>query len=467
MGNMIAAVVNDLTEDVEVPVPVLVPVPINVPVPVPENRRVEPLIQNWAFTKIILERRGDLYEKELQKLARLVSTNLIRTTDLRHHACKAILGTNLDKTVPSFPIPGSMFPGDPIWYGPYDTVNTYMGRSSINPGQPGTDLDTFLNYPFNKSEDVHYYLVRFTNEANVLNIDLIRQMYHCLELKWAIEGLITGESHGKLIRFRSSDGQPFALEIGTLREAFGYYDLMRKSYYSQDRFIITQFMELIGLMKFPSQEVIAGYFFYNEIFHAEFTISAGLQRSVLKKPKISIVVGKKGNDTQWKLIGGGVQTSNLLQIEPNLGDKQKLLEIEPNLSDKQKLLEIEQPLQIESSTDLSFPGITNSDEFIKIIQEFFNYLYEVLLFDISDLKLNNIRVKQLELTEKALLLITNKKLYNFTKNFLYLYTISPVSPVEKISPVENIGGKRKSKSKRRKSKRRKSKSKRRKSKYNL
>jgi hypothetical protein len=140
-----------------------------------------------------------------------------------------------------------------------------------------------------------------------------------------------------------------------------------------------------------------------------------------------------------------------------------LLEIEPNLSDKQKLLEIEQPLQIESSTDLSFPGITNSDEFIKIIQEFFNYLYEVLLFDISDLKLNNIRVKQLELTEKALLLITNKKLYNFTKNFLYLYTISPVSPVEKISPVENIGGKRKSK--RRKSKRRKSK--RRKSKYNL
>jgi hypothetical protein len=146
------------------------------------------------------------------------------------------------------------------------------------------------------------------------------------------------------------------------------------------------------------------------------------------------------------MSGGGVnlgQTSNLLQIEPNLGDKQKLV----------------QPLQIEPtltseipSTDLSFPGITNSDEFIKIIQDFFNYQYEVLLFDMSDLKLSNIRVKQLELTQKALILITDKKLYNFTKNFLYLYT---VSPVEKISPVENIGGKRKSK--RRKSKRKRNK----------
>jgi hypothetical protein len=166
---------------------------------------------------------------------------------------------------------------------------------------------------------------------------------------------------------------------------------------------------------------------------------------VLKKPYIATIVGQTPDGQfLWEMMSGGrvqlAQTSNLLQIEPNL-------------SDKQKLLEIEQPLQIESSTDLSFPGITNSDEFIKIIQEFFNYLYEVLLFDMSDLKLNNIRLKQLELTEKALLLITNKKLYNFTKNYLYLYTISPV---EKISTVENIGGKRnkyKSKSKRKRNKR--------------
>jgi hypothetical protein len=454
MGNVIAAAANDVTENVEVPV--------TITVPVPENTSVQPLMQNWAFARIRDGQTG-LYRIELDKLAKLVSTNLIRTKDLGHHACKAILRINLDTTVPNFPIPGSMFPVDPIWYGPYDTVNKYIGNPTLTPGQIGLENDTFLDYPFNKSETVHYYFVRFTNEANVLNIDLIRQMYHCLELKWAIEGLITDEPQyqGKLIRFRSFDGKQINLPIGSLREAFGYYNLMRKSYYELDRFIITQFMELIGLMGFPPQEVIVGYYFNNDIFHEEFTISAGLQRSVLKKPKISIAK-RTAKGLLWEMVAGGVnlaQTSNLLQIEPNLSDKQKLLEIEQplqieaNLSDKQKLLEIEQPLQIESSTDLSFSGITNSDEFIKIIQEFFNYLYEVLLFDMSDLKLNNIRLKQLELTEKALLLITNKKLYNFTKNYLYLYTISPV---EKISTVENIGGKRnkyKSKSKRKRNKR--------------
>jgi hypothetical protein len=233
-------------------------------------------------------------------------------------------------------------------------------------------------------------------------------------------------------------------------------------------------MKLIEMMNFTPQEIdgpIAGYYFNNNVFSTEFTILGILQKDVFRKPFMASVKRNSDGWLMWEIKGGGVnlaQTSNLLQIEPNIDDKQKLLEmdqplqIESNLDDKQKLLEMDQPLQIEpislskiTLTDFPFQGITNNDEFIKIIQDFFNYQYAVILFDISDLKLTNIRDKQLELTQKALRLITDKNLYNFTEKFLYLYTVSP---------VEKIGGKSKRKSRRRKSKR---KSRRNKNKYNL
>lgn len=450
MGQAVSTAVN------EVPVPVPVSVPVSVPIK----------DTDWAF-KGIRDNRTGLFRIELAELKNLVLANLISSKDMPYGASKAIKKENFDTSVANFPVPLYPFPGDPIWYGPYGTVDQYIARQH-NPGQAGLGFDTYVHYPFKKT--VECYFVRFTNDLRELNIDLIRRMYHCLELLWSMQGLINGEGNGHIIRFTAFDGQPIGMKIEGLRRMYGYYDSSRVSYYKQDRFIITEFMKLIAMMDLPPEEPIVGYFLNYSLFHPEFTILGGMQRTVLKKPHIATIVGQENGHFMWKMIsGGGVQTSNLLQIEPNLGDKQKLLEmgqplqIEPNLGDKQKLLEIEPTLtsEIIPSTDLSFPGITNSDEFIKIIQEFFNYQYEVLLFDMSDLKLSNIRVKQLELTEKALLLITDKKLYNFTKNFLYLYT---VSPVEKISPVENIGGKRKSK--RSKSKRNKGKSKRRKSKRN-
>ena len=85
------------------------------------------------------------------------------------------------------------------------------------------------------------------------------------------------------------------------------------------------------------------------------------------------------------------------------------------------------------------------------MQEFFNYQYQCELFDIPEFELSNIRIKQLELKQKALLLITDKNVYKFADNFLDCYTISP---------IKNVGGLGiKSKSKRRtKVKRRKNKS---------
>ena len=353
MGNVISAAANEVTENASVSLPENDPTPIT--------------HDTWAFRKI-KGRESGIFRDELAKLKKLVLTNLIRTTELPYAASKAIKKENLDTSVPKFPVASSPFPGDPIWYGPYETVDEYIKRQH-NPGQRGLGFDTFIRYPFNKS--VYCFLIRFTNDLKKLNIDLIRQMYHCLELKWASEGLINGENNGQIISFIAFDGEEIRMSIRGLREMYGYYNLKRLSYYKQDRFIITQFMELIGIMNLPSQEIIAGYFLDNDNgFHPEFTISSGLQRAVLKKPYIATIVGQTPDGQfLWEMMSGGrvqlAQTSNLLQIEPNL-------------SDKQKLLEIEQPLQIESSTDLSFPGITNSDEFIKIIQEFFNYWKNVL-----------------------------------------------------------------------------------------
>lgn len=434
----------------------------------PENNGVPIKDPNWVLKQIRGDKTG-VFKIELDKLKVLILRNLISTKDVPHGASKAINSNYLDAPNTSFPVPKSRFPNDPIWYGPYDTVQRYI-ESQRNPGQEGISFDTFLFYPFNKT--INCYLVRFTDISNKLNIDLIRQMYHCLELFWTDQGLIDNRTDGLGIDFITFDGERYKMSIRDLRSMYGYYNSRRVSYYRQDRFIITEFMKLIEMMNYTPSEIdgpIAGYYLDDHIFHPEFTILGRLQRDMLKKPLISISTLAKNGTRIWslKLNGGGV----------NLEQPSNLLQIEPNLSNKQKLLEMEQPLQIKptltsqvTSSDLPFPGITNSDEFIKIIHDFFNYQYEVVLFDISDLKLSNIRNNQLELNQKALLLITDKNLYHFAEKFLYLYTISPV---ENISSVKNIGGKRnkykrtKCRRSKGKNKRNKSKNKRNKSKYNL
>lgn len=422
--------------------------------------------ENWAWIRI-REHIPNLFANELNKLKILILSNLINIKDLPHGASKAISSVNLFKPQDSsFPVPMYAFPNIPIWYGPYDTVQKYI-TSQHNPGQPGVSFDTFLVYPFNKNKN--FYLVRFTNEYNNLNIDLIRQMYHCLELLWVDKKFIKGSNDGKGINFTTFDGKSYEILINDLRLMYGYYNLKRFSVYREDRFIITEFMKLIEMMNFTNLEIdghIAGYYYNDGYFHPEFTILGTLQHEVLRKPKIASSSLSKNGTIVWSLNGGGV----------NLDPTSNLLQIEPELDNKQQLLEMEQPLQIKSiltkeisSTKLPFPGISNSDEFIKIIQDFFNYQYEVELFDISNLELTNIRTKQLELKQKALLLITDKNFYKFTDHFLYLYTI--ISPVKNIYLMEYIGGKVKSKRNKGKTKRKAGKKNKRtktnKNKYNL
>ena len=379
------------------------------------------LPENWAWNQ---RYNDDAFKNELNKLKRLISANLVKTTNLnRPLAIKGIKNENLENNYAKY-----LCPSDPIWYGPYETVELYIERQTIS-------FDTLMSYSFNKTND--FYLVRFTDGSNKLNINLIRQMYHCLELFWVqIGNHIDNLSQGNGICFANPfDQSRIKMSIRSLRSMYGYYNSKRNSRYIQDRFIIADFMKLIKLMNFDKD--IVGYYYNDNVFHTEFTILGDKQRDVLIKPKqINSSISKNGVRV-WAL-GGGV----------------KLYDLEPTLHTLQQDHTLQQePTKYSLQKHTLIPAIENNDEFIQIMQEFFNYQYQCELFDIPEFELSNIRIKQLELKQKALLLITDKNVYKFADNFLDCYTISP---------IKNVGGlgiKSKSKSKRRtKVKRRKNKS---------
>lgn len=364
--------------------------------------------EDWAWNQ---RNNDDALQNELNKLKRLISNNLVKTKDLNYaRAIKGIKNENLDDTYAKY-----LFPSDPIWYGPYKTVETYIESQK-------TSFDTLISYSFNKTKD--FYLVRFTDDSNNLNINLIRQMYHCLELFWVKQGNhIDNRSEGKEIYFNHPFNQSqIQMKISTLRSMYGYYNSTRNSFYIQDRFIIADFMKLITIMF--GENNIVGYYYDDTVFHPEFTILGSKQHEVLPKAqKMNSSISKNG--TRLWSLGGGVK---LLQEPQTLHNhifhtKDTLIEIEKN------------------------------DELIPTMQEFFNYQYQCILFDIQDFELQNIRSIQVELKQKALLLIADDNVKKIATFLLDGYTIMP--PNKRLS-----GGVIKHKSKKRRSKRRNNKSRR-------
>jgi hypothetical protein len=401
------------------------------------------LPEDWAWNQ---RYNDDAFNNELNKLKRLISANLVKTTNLnRPLAIKGIKNENLENNYAKY-----LCPSEPIWYGPYKTVELYIERQTIS-------FDTLMSYSFNKTND--FYLVRFTDGSNKLNLNLIRQMYHCLELFWVqIGNHIDNRSQGNGIIFYNPFGRSqIEMSIRSLRSMYGYYNSKRNSRYIQDRFIIADFMKLIPMM-FGKDNNIVGYYYNDNVFHTEFTILGDKQRDVLIKPKqINSSISKNG--TRVWALGGGVKLYDLeptlytLQQEPTKHTLQQeptkhTLQQEPTKHTLQQ-----EPTKYSLQKHTLIPAIENNDEFIQIMQEFFNYQYQCELFDIPEFELSNIRIKQLELKQKALLLITDKNVYKFADNFLDCYTISPIKNVSGLGIKSK--SKRRTKVKRRKNKSRK------------
>ncbi len=391
--------------------------------------------EDWAWKQ---KYDDNALKNELNKLKRLISNNLVKTKDLNYaRAIKGIKNENLNENNYA----SYLFPSVPIWYGPYETVELYIERQKKT-----FDFDTLMSYSFNKTND--FYLVRFTDDSNKLNINLIRQMYHCIELALVEKGghIDLEADNGREIKFFHPFNQnQIKIKISTLRSMYGYYNSKRNSFYIQDRLIIGELMQLIKLMNFDKD--IVGYYYNDNVFHTEFTILAGKQHEVLLKPKIINSAISKNGTRLWSL-GGGVKLYNLLQ-EPRLHTFTKPSTFTKHTKSR---LHTKHTFTLQEPTK---PEIANNDEFIQIMQEFFNYQYQCELFDIPDSELSNIRIKQLELKQKALLLIEDKKVYNFADNFLDCYTISPISGLDINGGLGIKSKKRRIKVKRRKNKSRK------------
>ena len=355
----------------------------------------------------------DTFNTELQKLKILIENNLISSKDIGG-ACKAINENNLRKRtlLCRVPIPNYTYPNDPVWFGPIASVDLYF-KHYYHDKSGLRDLNTYVCYKLNKN----YNFIRFTNKQNQINQTLIRQMYTCLELFWENSAMLSSDKRNVIVKTHSGY---YTYNINVLRETFGYSSNRRNSRYWNDKLIITDLIKLVELMNFQNIDPILGYYWDDKEFTEEFTIVGKSLCDILKLP----IIAKKTSEETWEQVGSGINltpTNELLQIEPTINNKANAF-INNTLINK------------EVSNKLNIPGIINSNEFIELIKKFFYYQYDNAFS--KNPNINNNRIKQIEIKQKAIGLITDKNFSYYINNFLDCYIPSS---------VKNKGGGKKSK----------------------